>query len=112
MPFLTGPRFIENPDQLQLYRPFCRLHPPPPVRPSVPVRADVGATEPQGLAVPSRPADGDLSVPIGTDKLDVGTIVPEAKRVGGVEMHLDISVWRLPHLWRLALSFVARRLGR
>jgi hypothetical protein len=25
---------------------------------------------------------------------------------------LDISVWRLPHSWRLVASFVVRRLGR
>jgi hypothetical protein len=107
MPFLTGPRFIENPDQLQLYRPFCRLHPPPPVRPSVPPRADVVAVEPSTAAAVSRPADdrdrsGDLAV-----------AAPEAERVGGVSLQLDIGIEpRRSFWWRLALSLVVRRLGR
>jgi hypothetical protein len=36
----------------------------------------------------------------------------DAVLLGGVTMRLDIALWRLPHLWRLALSIVARRLGR
>ena len=34
------------------------------------------------------------------------------ERLGGISMRLDISVWRLPYLWRLVASFVVRRLGR
>jgi hypothetical protein len=31
------------------------------------------------------------------------------ERLGGVTMRLDISVWRLPHLWRLVASLWVRR---
>jgi hypothetical protein len=42
--------------------------------------------------------------------------IPEAstaaEKLGGVTLRLDISIWRLPHLWRLVVSVVVRRLGR
>jgi hypothetical protein len=100
MPFLTGPRFIENPEQLQLYRPFTRLHPLPPVRPSTPAGLPQRDTDPQWLTAPSRAADDVVAV-------------PEAERVGGLSVQLDIGIERRRSFWwRLSLSLVARRLGR
>jgi hypothetical protein len=60
----------------------------------------VNANDAQGLALPSRPAQDVVAV-------------PEAARVGGVSMQLDIAgERRRSHWWRLALSLVVRRLGR
>jgi hypothetical protein len=89
MPFLTG-RFLTDPDQLQWYRPLYRIPSQPPPQP---VSGDIAPPEP--------PASESLVEPPAA-----------AERLGGVTMRLDISVWRLPHLWRLVVSFVARRLGR
>jgi hypothetical protein len=101
MPFLTNGRFINDPAQMQdLYRPFCRLPPPPPVRPSAPVGLAQRDTDPEGLVVVSRPADDVVAS-------------PEAERVGGVSVQLDVAISRRRFFWwRLALSLVVRRLGR
>jgi hypothetical protein len=101
MPFLTNGRFINDPAQLQeLYRPFCRLPPPPPVRPSAPDGLAQRDTEPPGLSVVS---DAPTGLPA----------VPEAERVGGLSVQLDIGIERRRSFWwRLSLSLVVRRLGR
>lgn len=86
------------------WEPPSSLRPTPPRRPPVPparpVSADVVAAEPQIAAVASEPADDDV-------------VGPEAERVGGVSIQLDIAVERRRSFWwRLALSMVVRRLGR
>jgi hypothetical protein len=73
---------------------------PPPKRPSKPVSADVVAAQSSTAPAASKPADDDVAA-------------PEAQRVGGVSVQLDIAVERRRSFWwRLALSMVVRRLGR
>ena len=104
----SGSSFITHPAQLQSLPPFGRLRPLPPKPPrgglsaidagtadkpsSEPVRDDVGAR------APTLPETGLARL-------------PEAKRVGGVSVQLDIAVERRRFFWwRLALSLVVRRL--
>jgi hypothetical protein len=62
---------------------------------------------------PSRPFK-----PPGTQLVHQGLPEPPEGVLARVEgqpvwhAKLDISVWRLPHLWRLVASFVVRRLRR
>jgi hypothetical protein len=78
-----------------LLRPSAPAKPPPvPQRLSAPVSRDIVADP-----IPEYPQA--ISKP-----------VEAAESLGGITMRLDISVWRLPHLWRLVVSLVARRLGR
>jgi hypothetical protein len=72
--------------------------PRPPKPPSAPVGIAQCDTDPQGLATASKPADDVVAA-------------PEAERVGGVSVQLDIAVERRRWFWwHLALRLVARRL--
>jgi hypothetical protein len=101
--------FITHPDQIWTLPPLGGLRggagvngaiqAPPPKLPPAPVSRDVSPSEPQGLAVPSSMSNDTLEQP------------PEAERVHGVSVQLDIAVERRrSYWWRLALTFVARRL--
>jgi hypothetical protein len=93
----SGSPFLTDPDQLRFYRPFCRLRPPPPVRPvSREIVADPIPEYPPAIAEAPRAAADDVRL-------------SELKR--GVSVQLDIAVERRRFFWwRLALSLVARRL--
>jgi hypothetical protein len=96
----AGP-FLTSVAQVAALPPLgARRRPPPPVPPSEPVGLAQRDTDPEVRAVVSKPADDVVAV-------------PEAERVGGVSLQLDVAVERRRWLfWRLALSLVVRRLGR
>lgn len=76
------------------------------LRPSQPLKPSQPPQEPVGGAVVasgrySRVCCAECSAAIPEASTD-------AERLAGISMRLDISVWRLPYVWRLLVSFVAR----
>jgi hypothetical protein len=90
VPFLTNGRFLTDPEQLRLWVPLSRVPSLPPERP---VSRDIVADPIPAVA--EAPAAAEAPV-----------------LLGGVTATLDITVWRRRWFWRLAASFVLRRLRR
>jgi hypothetical protein len=73
--------------------------PPRPPKPPAPVRADVVAAEPSTASVVLEASEGVVAPP------------PEAERVHGMALQLEVGVTRRrSHWWRLVLSAYVRRL--
>jgi hypothetical protein len=94
------------------WEPASTLWATPPRRPAKPVSADVAAAEsPTAPAVLEASEGLADSVSLG-DGIGGLTASPEAERLHGVAVQLDIGVTRRRlHWWRLAASLVVRRLG-
>jgi hypothetical protein len=102
----SGP-FLTSVAQVEALPPFGVYRPPPPVRPAGRTSADVVALDGPLAIEPNLPACRKIEASEG-----VVAPPPEAQRVSGVSVQLDIAVERRRFFWwHLALSMVVRRLG-
>jgi hypothetical protein len=106
----SGSPFITDPAQLAALPPLSRRRRLPPKPPSLPNLENVAASDSGALVATVAASDAQVAN-VASKPADDDVRLPEAKRMGGVSMQLDVAVERRRSwFWRLAVSLVVRRL--